>query len=186
MQHLAGQYYHAYNRGANKADIFSTNANYLFLLKKIKQLLPSYPITFIAYVLMPNHYHFLVRLEADHALSPFIQRLFNSYTQSYNHQNTRSGTLFESRVQYKLIDQEPYILQLVRYIHLNPVKADLVKHPQDWPFSNYLEWVGKRSGTLIDHEFVRWAFHSPADYEIYTLQDIPETIDKQLAVYTLD
>ncbi len=125
MKHISGQYYHIYNRGVEKRNIFACNENYHFLLRRIKEFLPNYPITFIAYCLMPNHYHFLVRAEEDDGVSPFLQRLFNSYTQAFNKQEKRSGTLFESRVKSVLIDANSYLFHMARYIHLNPVRAGL-------------------------------------------------------------
>ncbi len=92
--HLAGYYYHVYNRGCNRQPIFANAGNYLFLLRRAKSFLVDYPLSVIAYCLMPNHYHFLLRPEEDGALSRFIQRLFNSYTQAFNKQQGRSGTLF--------------------------------------------------------------------------------------------
>jgi REP element-mobilizing transposase RayT len=183
MQHSAGEYYHAFNRGAGHSEIFTNQDDYLFLLKRLKQYLLEYPVTLIAYVLMPNHYHFLVRVEADGMLSPFIQRLFNSYTQAYNRRHNRSGTLFEGRVRYKLIDKEAYLIHVARYIHLNPVKAGLVQHPEDWSFSNYAEWTEKRPGKLFDPVFVREYFTSGKDYENFTLEFQPSEIQNEVTRY---
>jgi len=86
MKHYANQYYHVYNRGTNRQPIFASDENYDFLLRRAKQFLPSYLIRIVAYVLMPNHYHFLVGVDKDGALAPFFQRLFNSYSQAFNRQ----------------------------------------------------------------------------------------------------
>jgi putative transposase len=80
---------------------------------------------------MPSHYHFLLRPEEDGLLSRFIQRLFNSYTQAFNKQQGRSGTLFEGRAKSVRVDTDEYVLHLCRYIHLNPVRAGLVAHPAE-------------------------------------------------------
>ena len=135
---------------------------------------------------MPNHYHFLLRLEEDGALSRFIQRLFNSYTQAFNKQQGRSGTLFEGRAKSILVDTEGYALYLCRYIHLNPVKAGLVAHPGEWPYSNYLEWVERRSGTLVDRAFVREYFPTPADYEAFVMSEADPLLEQKLQAYYLD
>ena len=127
--HLAGHYYHTYNRGCNREPIFANDGNYRFLLRRAKLFLADYPLSVIAYCLMPNHYHFLLRPEDDEALSPFLQRLFNSYTQAFNKQQHRSGTLFEGRAKSVPVDSDQYVLYLCRYIHLNPVKAGLVADP---------------------------------------------------------
>ena len=155
MKHQTGQYNHIYNRGASRQKIFSNHENYIFLLRKIKKYLPDYDLDFITYCLMPNHYHFLIRVNADNQLSPFLQRLFNGYSQAYNRQQNRSGTLFEGRAQYRLVDTTKYVLQLSKYVHLNPVSAGLVQRPEEWEFSNYREWIGIRNGSLVDLDFVR-------------------------------
>lgn len=148
MKHISGQYYHIYNRGVEKRNIFASDENYRFLLRRIKEFLPDYPIIFIVYCLMPNHYHFLFRAEKDGDISPFLQRLFNSYTQAFNKQENRSGTLFEGRAKSKIIDETSYLFQIARYIHLNPVLAGLVKKPEQWLYSNYREFIGLRQGTF--------------------------------------
>ena len=93
--HLAGHYYHVYNRGCNRQPIFANAGNYLFLLRRAKSFLVSYPLSVIAYCLMPNHYHFLLRQETDQVLSKFVNVLFNAYVQAVNRQQGRKGTLFK-------------------------------------------------------------------------------------------
>ena len=139
---LSGQYYHVYNRGANKEPIFRDEQNYLFLLKRIKKYAAQYQIAIIAYCLMPNHYHFLLRQDGEATVSDFMQAVFNSYTKAFNKMYARTGTLFEERFRAIAVQKYEYLLHLCRYIHRNPLNAGLVKHPAEWPFSNYLEWVG--------------------------------------------
>ena len=150
MKHYAGQYYHVYNRGVNRQRIFASEENYNFLLRRLKQFLPFYHIGLIAYSLMPNHYHFLIEVFEDGCLAPFIQRLFNSYSQAFNRQQNRTGTLFEGRAKSILVDKSEYVYALVRYIHLNPVVAGLVSTPEEWRFSNYLEWIDARNDGAFD------------------------------------
>ena len=111
--YLGGHYYHVYNRGCNREQIFVNADNYVFLTRRAKTFLTDYPLKVIAYCLMPNHYHFLLRPEEDSVLSRFIQRLFNSYTQAFNKQQKRSGTLFQGRAKSILVDTEEYIIYLV-------------------------------------------------------------------------
>jgi putative transposase len=186
MQHFSGQYYHIFNRGVNHQPIFVREDNYRFLLRRIKLFLPDYSLTFIAYCLMPNHYHMLIRVNVANTLSPFIQRLFSSYTQAYNKQQGRSGTLFEGRPKCKLVAEDAYVLQLSRYIHLNPVKAGLVDHPAGWPYSNYQEWVNLRPGKLFDLSFVRGYFPKPADYEDFVTTNVTEEQESRLKKYYLE
>lgn len=159
-----GQYYHIYNRGAGKAKIFFNDRNYQYLLRLVKEYYQKHGATIIAYCLMPNHYHFLIRQELGEPLSKFMQVLFNSYVQALNIQQGRTGTLFEGRFKHKRVDTWEYLVILCRYIHRNPVKAGLVKKPEDWVYSNYREWVGLRDGALVDREFVQEHFSSAEEY----------------------
>ncbi len=181
--HLAGHYYHVYNRGCNREPIFAVPANYVYLLRRAKALLEDCPVAVIAYCLMPNHYHLLLRPESDGADSVFLQRLFGSYTQAFNRQQARSGTLFEGRPKSILVDSDEYVLRLCCYIHLNPVKAGLVGKPGDWAYSNYLEWVGRRGGTLVDREFVREHFRDGAEYEAFVRDEAERRREAELARY---
>ena len=160
-----GHYYHIYNRGAGRGILFFNPQNYLYCLGLIKRQSQRYGISIIAYCLMPNHYHFLLRQETDVSISKFINVLFNAYVQAVNRQQNRSGTLFEGRFRHVCIDREEYLVHLCRYIHLNPVKAGLVESPEVWPYSSYLEWIGQRSGTLKDEDFIRGRFPTPESYQ---------------------
>jgi putative transposase len=186
MKHYADHYYHVYNRGTNRQPIFANEENYWFLLRRVKNFLPFYSICIIAYMLMPNHYHFLVGVNKDGELSQFLQRLFNSYSQAFNRQQNRSGTLFEGRAKSVLVDKTDYVYALVRYIHLNPVVARLVKNPEDWQFSNYLEWIGVRNDGLFDPQFREMFFSSPNEYKSFVLSDIPEALKRKISKYYLD
>lgn len=186
MQHYAGQYYHVYNRGTNRQPIFSTEENYEFLLRRVKQFLPLYSVRILAYVLMPNHYHFLIGVDKDKALSSFIQRLFNSYSQAFNQQQHRTGMLFEGRAKSIHIDETEHVYALVRYIHLNPMVAGLVSLPEMWEFSDYRDWIDLRHNGLFDPYFQSMFFSSPQEYKDFVLGDIPDALERKLAKYYFD
>mgnify|MGYP000877433381 CR=1 FL=1 len=180
-------YYHVYNRGCNRQPIFLDDDNYVFLLRKVKACLPLYDLTIIAYCLMPNHYHLLVHARQEDVLSPFLQRLFSGYVQAFNKQHGRSGTLFEGRARWVAVTSDPYVLQLCRYIHLNPVKAGLVGDPAAWPYSNYLDCAGLRSGTIRDDAFMHMFFTSPADYADFVMGALGDELGGAgLEAYMLD
>ncbi|HEV8537766.1 MAG TPA: transposase, partial [Bacteroidota bacterium] len=100
------QYYHIYNRGCNREDIFRTPENYLYLLRLLGECRDNCPVAIIAYCLMPNHYHFLLRQESDTPLSILIQAIFNAYTKAFNKRYRRSGTLFEGPFEAIHVDKE--------------------------------------------------------------------------------
>ncbi len=164
-----GHYYHIYNRGVGKNLIFFNADNYEHCLRLVKRYQHKYGVTVIAYCLMPNHYHFLLRQESDEPLSKFINVLFNAYVQAVNRQQRRKGTLFEGRFRHVHIDREEYLIHLCRYIHMNPVKAALVTRPEEWLYSNHLEWIDRRAGTLIDNAFVRARFQTAEAYQQFVV-----------------
>ena len=141
--YISGGYYHFFNRGNHKTLIFREPDNYLFLLRNTKKYLSDLNLTLIAYCLMPNHYHFLVRQDGDHPAGLLIQRIFNSYSKAYNKRYLQTGTLFEDNYRVKAITQTSHLLHLCRYIHANPVKDGFVSQPTDWPYSNLsrMGWI---------------------------------------------
>jgi putative transposase len=184
---VPGQYYHIYNRGAAKEPIFSNQGNYEYLLQLVRRYQKKYSVTVLAYCLMPNHYHLLLRQETDEPLSKFINVLFNAYVQAVNIQQKRKGTLFEGRYKHIRIDRWEYLIHLCRYIHRNPVKARLATKPEDWPFSNYRDWIGLRNGTLKDDTFIRDHFMHAQNYLEFVndFQDDQRNYEK-ISNYTFD
>jgi REP element-mobilizing transposase RayT len=159
---IAGEYYHVYNRGNNRSRVFFENANYGFFLSRLRRYHLGegsqtsevfktsevyQPASFIAYCLMPSHYH-LIAQPHDDSFSHHMQLLTISYTKAINERYKRVGALFQGAFRAKHIDRAEYLLHLSRYIHLNPVRAGLAKRSEDWVYSSYLDYVGLRGGTL--------------------------------------
>jgi REP element-mobilizing transposase RayT len=146
-------YYHIYNRGNNHGNIFFENRNYHFLLNRIKENFKS-AAEIIAYCFMPNHFHIIIKISDDEKFSKVVNKTFISYTKAINKAYNRSGHLFEGRYQYKLIPDNNYLLHLSRYIHLNPVKANLVNKADEWGFSSYNVFIGKTNDESIMHSII--------------------------------
>jgi len=106
VEWLSGHYYHIYNRGARQLTIFREEDNYIFVLLRVKKYCKAFNLTVIAYCLMPNHYHFLVRQEGEHPTGLLPQRVFNSYSKAYNKRYEHNGTLFERRYQVNHVNAE--------------------------------------------------------------------------------
>ena len=166
-----GNFYHVYNRGNDQQNIFFDRENYGYFLRLTRQHLIENGVDIVAYCLMPNHYHFLVYLR-ENKLSNAMRSLSLAYTMAINKRFDRSGVLFKGRFQSILVDNDDYLLHLVRYIHLNPVKAGFVKHPREWEFSSYAEYAGLRQGTLPTTEYVRMQIQNELAYKQFLEEDI--------------
>ena len=161
---VAGQYYHLFNRGANRGLIFFNQENWTFFLRQIKRYFAPERVVILAYCLMPNHYHLLVQLLCDDFGETVMQPFSLSYVKAVNKQQGRTGPLFEGPFQSRHVDQDEYLRHLTAYIHMNPVTAKLVRNPEDWTYSSYQEYVGLRAGTLPQTEFVLGQFPTVAAY----------------------
>jgi REP element-mobilizing transposase RayT len=160
-----GCYYHIYNRGAGKQSILRREQDYVDLLWLMKDLAVECCITIIAYCLLPNHYHWLVRQDGEITPAKLVGRVFGSYSQSFNLTYQRSGTLFEGPYEAILVDTDEYLRHLCCYIHANPVRHGLAMDPTLWPYSNYLEWLGQRQGTMVDRAFIQSHFPDISHYQ---------------------
>ncbi|CAN5343651.1 hypothetical protein BH11PLA2_BH11PLA2_36520 [soil metagenome] len=142
----ASHLYHVYNRGHDRETIFHDEDDYARFLKSIRKYLLS-DCRVIAYTLMPNHYHLVLEVLTD-KLSAAMMKLGVSYGKAMNLKRHRVGACFQGPFQAIEVHADEYLLQLTQYVHWNPVRAGLVAKPDDWPFSNYRDYVGLRNGTL--------------------------------------
>jgi REP element-mobilizing transposase RayT len=138
-----GAFYHVVNRGLEKRVIFADNTDYASFLSLLERLHPSFRFRLHSYCLMPNHYHLYLEMPRGH-LPRLMQQLDGRYTQRFNRRHRRNGPLFQGRYKALLVDQEAYSLAVARYIHLNPVKAKLVRQPEDYAWSSYATFLGRR------------------------------------------
>lgn len=150
VQFAADCYYHLYNRGANRSSIFVDDADYLNFLGRLQRNAALHDCALIAWCLMPNHFHLLVRQEGEDRSGLIVQLACNGYTQSFNRRHGHSGTLFQGRYQRVLVDNDVYLHHLCRYIHANPVKDGFALRPELWPYSNYADWIGTRRAVGLE------------------------------------
>ena len=165
MQFQKNSLYHIYNRGNGKQQIFFSDNNYQFFLEKMQRYVqPKCDI--LAWCLMPNHFHILIRAnELTCELSKTVPLpvfkladnlglLLSSYTKAINKQQGTSGSLFQQRTKSKLVldDTGNYSLTAFHYIHQNPLKAGLVERLEDWRFSSFREYAGLKKGTICNSE----------------------------------
>jgi REP element-mobilizing transposase RayT len=184
----SGAYYHVTARGNEKKDIFKSRRDREQFLSYLESSVTRYGAVIHAYCLMTNHYHLLV--ETPHANLPVIMRHINgAYTNYYNTKRKRAGHLFQGRYRAILIEADEYLLELSRYIHLNPVRAGVTAKPEEHPWSSYSDYIGARQapgwlrmdavkGHLSDNkEYCRFVEEMPAkDYESPLLRTVASTL----------
>lgn len=153
---LPGQPQHVIQRGNNRNEIFCTEADYRFYLDKLKGAAAKHGCNIHAYVLMTNHVHLLITPERKDGIGKTMQALGRYYVQYYNYCYQRTGTLWEGRYKATLIDTESYLLTCMRYIELNPVRAGMVSHPSEYPWSSYrCTALGQSDGLVTPHPLYR-------------------------------
>ena len=150
MNFIENEIYHIFNRGNNQGLIFFEEKNYSFFLSKIeKELIPYCDI--LAYCLMPNHYHLLVKIKESNEKTylgnhPFVRKigtLQSSYTRAIQKQNNITGSLFQQKVKSINVLANNYLLTCFHYIHQNPYNAKLVNKIEDWKFSSFNEYLNR-------------------------------------------
>lgn len=155
-----GGTYHLFNRGNNVENIFKEEDNYVYFLHLLKKYLV--PVCDIyAYCLLKNHFHLLLRLKDPQDLSPKLcekphlafSHLFNAYTKAFNKRYGRSGSLFQEHIKRKRVEDEKYLIQLIAYIHLNPVKHGFTEDYKTYKFSSYQAYKSSKP-SLLKREYI--------------------------------
>lgn len=141
---FAGACYHAFGRGNARQDVFLSPADFDGFLDLLGETCLRFDWHCHAHCLMPNHYHLLIQTRGP-TLSAGMRHLIGVYTQRFNRRHRRVGHLFQGRFKALLVQDERYLLELARYIVLNPVRAKLVDDVAGWRWSSFAWSVGKRA-----------------------------------------
>ena len=189
-----GQFYHLYNRGSDKRDIFLQSRDYKRFLqtfyyyqflgpkprfskfaKSDIQLFKPDPnnrlVEIICFCLMPNHFHFLVKQLKDNGISIFISQLSNSYTKYFNTKYPRVGPLLQGAFKETLIESDEQLVHVSRYIHLNPIVSGLTKSLNNYQWSSYLEYINNLE-KFCSHKEILNFFSSPQKYQEFVEDQI--------------
>lgn len=151
--YLPGCAQHIIQRGNNRDACFNEDGDYRAYLSQLKDAAENHNVAVHAYVLMSNHVHLLATPEDDRGIGRTMQSLGRRYVQCFNKRYQRSGTLWEGRYKSTLVDAETYLLTVYRYIELNPVRAAMVEHPAEYPWSSYAyNAVGLQDEVVTPHE----------------------------------
>ena len=134
---IPGQPQHIIQRGNNRQVIFAAEADYQFFRDALVEAANKHDLAIHAYVWMTNHIHLLATPGEENSISKVFQSVGRKYVQYFNFTYQRSGTLWEGRYRATVVDSERYLLAVMRYIELNPVRAGIVAHPRDYVWSSY-------------------------------------------------
>jgi REP element-mobilizing transposase RayT len=185
---VTNEYYHVYNRGFEKRNIFLCDNDYLRFIESIKEFNNVKPIyslylhnqlkkrgvldvgrlkklvSVICYCLNPNHFHFILKQEAENGISEFMKRLGGGYAKYFNHKYKRSGFLFQGKFKSIHIDSNSYLLYLSAYINENHFIHGLGKS-EEWNFSSYSDYVGKTNCGICKTNIILEQFNN--DFKRY-------------------
>ena len=201
MQYLTYHYYHVFNRGVEKRNIFEDEQDYnifkyylsIYLLPKeiIAQKFDKVPLRLLnknlndqlellAYCLMPNHFHLLLKQLTTDAISRFMKQLTNAYTFYFNNKHDRVGGLMQGRFKAVLIDSDEQLLHVSRYIHLNPITAQLTNELGNYFWSSYPSYTNVTSDPLVKKGTILDQFNSSKDYKRFVSdqEDYAKELDK--------
>lgn len=155
---IPGALYHVFARGNQRRQVFRDQADYEVYLARLDRYQDRYAFILYAYVLMPNHVHLL--LEPDKApLSKIMQGIQQSYAAYFNRAHATVGHVFQGRYKAILCDRDRYLLALVRYLHLNPVRARLVRVSKEWRWSSHRDYLGEERKPRVATQLILRQFH---------------------------
>lgn len=183
------QAYHIFNRGTEKRRVFDGARDYQRFIKTLRYYQADGPkprlshflrkslfkpdfskkiVEILAYCLMPNHFHLLVKQLREDGIRELVSKLTNSYTKYYNTKYTRVGPLFQGEFKAVLIENDEQLIHVSRYIHLNPLASFLVKNLNQYDWSSYNEYRLTSDGICTKDQVLSF-FKSPQDYERFVL-----------------
>ena len=205
-QFTTNELYHVYNRGVEKRKVFVDKDDYFRFIHDLYEFndktsaenlyykqaaLKSYEVEprkiakrkllveIVAFCLMPNHFHILLRQHQDNGIVKFMQKLGTGYTMFFNQKYQRVGGLFQGKFKAVLIEREPHFLYLPHYIHLNPLDLSMpswrekpiantlkvLKSLESYRWSSYLDYIGKKNfPSLLAQNFIRKIYGTPNEY----------------------
>ena len=151
-----GNFFHIMSQGINKNFIFKEETEikkYIYIMYDLKE---EYHIEIIAYCIMSNHAHLLLKIKSIEELSSYMHKLNARFAQYYNKKNNRVGFVFRNRFKSETIRDEEHLYNCISYIFYNPVKAKICKRPEEYKFSNYKTFKNKQylKGNTLNNNFI--------------------------------
>ncbi|MFC7371465.1 transposase [Fictibacillus iocasae] len=178
-----GAMYHLTTRGNRKAPIFIGKQDFVTYLNLLHTYAFKHAVNILTYCLMGNHVHLQVQCDEEPP-SAFMKSVHQLYAMYFNKKYETSGHVFQGRYKAHLIEELDQFLETSRYIHLNPVRADIVDMPIDYPYSSYKYYVTDAESSLVDTSLILTYFHSSGEayqkYAEFPLElAIPATVNER-------
>lgn len=193
--------YHVFNRGVEKRNIFLDNQGYnIFLyylfvyIVPLNEVLLRYPdlpirlykknlsseVDVLAYCLMPNHFHLLLQQKSIDGVSKLLKRLTNAYTLYFNNKYQRVGGLVQGRFKAVQMETDEQLLHVSRYIHLNPLAAEMTENLESYRWSSFPDYINNRNGKVCNKKVITSFFSSPGTYETFIMDqsDYAQKLEK--------
>ncbi len=165
-------WYHVMNRGRRGETIFVDDDDYKLFLKVMEEAVGLWNVHICGYCLMPNHYHLLLQTP-DANLSRCMRHINGVYTQRFNRRHRLDGPLFRGRFKSILVGDDNYLIQLLRYICFNPVKAGMTKEPEDYPWSCYNDYLSNTGQhPWLNRDLLMKRFQIKQKNGLYTREDL--------------
>lgn len=195
---VSDYYYHIFNRGVEKRNIFQDNRDYNRFLKMLNYYRyegpkPSFSkltedkldnlksneniVDIVCYCLMPNHFHLLIKQIKDNGIVNFIRLVSNGYTRYFNTRHERIGPLLQGPYKAVMVESDEQLIHISRYIHLNPYAALLTKDLNSYPWSSYPDYLGLSTGIPISKQEILDFFSGKNKYEEFVLDQASYAID---------
>lgn len=165
----SGSVFHVVNHSIDGRDLYYTPGDYKNYLRFFKEAITS-DVSVLAYCLMPNHFHFLLQQNTPEAISSLFEATHKRYARYYNKEHEFKGRVFRTKLHYRETMDERYLLNTSAYIHANPVQAKLVELPEQWVYSNFLECMRMRDGTLFSERFLSDVIGNPEAYRLKVIE----------------
>jgi len=167
--------YHVILRGNNKQTIFEDDEDNDMFLVTLEQYKKQSGYILLAYCLMGNHLHLLLKTEKEE-LGQIFQRIGASYVYWYNRKYDRTGHLFQARFKSEVVETDIYLFAVLRYIHQNPLKARMVTRLEDYAWSSYGEYLGLNTNRYVDKDFILMLFNEDRNKAVTDFKAFNEII----------
>jgi putative transposase len=176
---IGGNYYHILNRANARMQIFFNEEDYQMIEQILKEAVELFETKLLAYCIMPNHIHLVLATEHDGELAHLMKWITQTHTNRWHakHNTVGTGHLYQGRYKSFIIQDEPHLFTVLRYVERNPLTAKLVKNPLNWKYSSLYK---RHHGSSNKHTFLSlWSIEEPKDYVQYLTQAItPKEIEK--------